>query len=221
MASTRLPTPKPRGPAADPRWPSSLAPGNPYNFTPALLQAARLPVKITDKYIFFFGYEDDEPEVCLQQWFPAPFAGPKHNFTESRNGNGETVDFATSEHFMMYHKALLMNDTEIAQRILDAEHPSDTKRLGREVKNFNPDVWAKYADEVVEMGNWYKFSDRRNEDLKHVLLGTGERELVEASPDDRIWGIGFNSEDGEEREGEWGANRLGKALVRVRNRLRG
>ena len=43
---------------------------------------------------------------------------------------------------------------------------------------------------------------------------------MEASPDDKIWGIGFNSEDAEGREAEWGNDGLGKALMRVRERLR-
>jgi ribA/ribD-fused uncharacterized protein len=90
--------------------------------------------------------------------------------------------------------------------------------LGREVKNFNIEVWKKHADQVVEDANYLKFS--QNEDLREVLLSTGDKILVEASPDDKIWGIGFNSEDAEGRESEWGNNGLGKALMKVRERLR-
>lgn len=79
-------------------------------------------------------------------------------------------------------------------------------------------MWKKNADRVVEDANYFKFS--QNEDLREVLLDTGERMLVEASPDDKIWGIGFNSEDAEGRESEWGNNGLGKALMKVRERLR-
>jgi predicted NAD-dependent protein-ADP-ribosyltransferase YbiA (DUF1768 family) len=43
---------------------------------------------------------------------------------------------------------------------------------------------------------------------------------VEASPDDKDLGIGFNSEDAEGRKAEWGNNGLGMALMRVRERLR-
>jgi ribA/ribD-fused uncharacterized protein len=56
--------------------------------------------------------------------------------------------------------------------------------------------------------------------MADVLLGTGDRELIEASPNDRIWGIGFNAEDALGKESEWGSNKLGKALERVRQRLR-
>lgn len=51
-------------------------------------------------------------------------------------------------------------------------------------------------------------------------METGNRQLVEASPNDRIWGVGFDSEHAEGREEEWGENKLGKALMRVREKLR-
>ena len=119
---------------------------------------------------------------------------------------------------MMHAKALVMKDSETAQKVMDSTHPSEAKKLGREVRNFDREIWGREADRVVEQGNWYKFNAA--EVLKEVLLGTGARELVEASPDDRIWGIGFDSDTAEGREEEWGENRLGKALMRVRERLR-
>ena len=54
------------------------------------------------------------------------------------------------------------------------------------------------------------------------LGGTGSRVLVEASPRDRVWGIGLAADD--ERAGSperWqGLNLLGFALMEVRHRLR-
>ena len=120
----------------------------------------------------------------------------------------------------MYHKSLLMNDSGTASKILSAGHPSEAKRLGREVENFSQDLWNTHADDIVEMGNWCKFSDERNGVLKKILLGTGSKDIVEASPDDKIWGIGFDAEEAQGREAEWGNNGLGKALMRVRHRLR-
>ncbi|KAF2498681.1 DUF1768-domain-containing protein [Lophium mytilinum] len=119
----------------------------------------------------------------------------------------------------MYHKALLMHDTATAARILAAPTPAAAKALGREVKNFRQEVWDQACDEVVGEGQYLKFS--QNTGLGEVLLGTGKRELVEASPNDRVWGVGFNSEEAEGREGEWGENRLGRALMAARGRLRG
>ena len=214
----------PRGPAASPPHgphPPASDPSNPYSFPPQLWAAGKLPPKITEKYVLFFGYEGPEPETCFQQWYPSPFTAPNRSPGPERKRTGEEVDFPTSEHYMMYHKALLMGDTGIAAQIVDMEknsHPSRAKMLGRQVKNFDQELWIKHADEVVEEGNWYKFS--RNGELGEVLLSTGGKEIVEASPDDKIWGIGFNSEDAEGREDEWGHNGLGRALMKVRERLR-
>lgn len=113
-----------------------------------------------------------------------------------------------------------MGDEEVAAKVLASEnaHPSRAKALGREVRNFDLDLWKREADRVVEDGNIAKFG--QNEELKAILLGTGDKELVEASPDDKIWGIGFKGDEGEGRESEWGNNGLGKALMRARDRLR-
>lgn len=111
-----------------------------------------------------------------------------------------------------------MKDEEVANKILDADTPGKAKALGREVKNFQQSIWDENCDRVVEEGSYLKFS--QNEDLGKVLLGTGERELIETSPNDRLWGVGFNSDEAEGKESEWGENKLGKALERARDRLR-
>jgi ribA/ribD-fused uncharacterized protein len=75
--------------------------------------------------------------------------------------------------------------------------------------------------DIVTQGNYHKFTistDAR--ELKKMLLDTGDRELVEASPFDRIWGIGFKEEDAEENRERWGENLLGRALMEVRRRVR-
>jgi len=56
--------------------------------------------------------------------------------------------------------------------------------------------------------------------LRERLLATGEREIVEASPMDKIWGIGFGWKNAEKRRAHWGLNLLGKALMKARDRLR-
>lgn len=118
---------------------------------------------------------------------------------------------------MMHAKATLMGDDETASRIAAATHPSEAKLLGRQVKGFDQAKWDANCEAIVEAGNYAKFS--QNADLKSVLLGTGKSIIVEASPDDRIWGVGFDSEQAEGREAEWGRNLLGVVLMRVRERL--
>ena len=86
------------------------------------------------------------------------------------------------------------------------------------MRNFDKEVWDNNSDAVVERGNLLKFT--QNETLKKVLLETKDRVLVEASPKDRIWGIGFDSDTALGNEDKWGENKLGKALMRVREQLR-
>jgi ribA/ribD-fused uncharacterized protein len=81
-------------------------------------------------------------------------------------------------------------------------------------------VWTDKFDIVVQ-GNMHKFTlseDAAN--MRKWLLATGERELVEASPMDRIWGVGFAAKDAGVNRHRWGQNLLGKALMVVRTRLR-
>ena len=190
-----------------PRWIGDQQP----NLPAALQKAAALPPKVTASHVFFFGYEGPEPEVCFQQWYPSPFTDPD-------SPSNTPLAFGTSEQYMMYAKALLMSDSVTAQRILAAPGPAQAKALGREVKNFDQGVWELNCDAIVERGNYLKFS--QDERLRGILLGTRDREIVETSPNDRFWGIGFDTEDAEGNVEHWGENRLGKALMRVRDRLR-
>jgi ribA/ribD-fused uncharacterized protein len=183
-----------------PRWIGDALPD-----LPAALQYAQdLPPKITDAYVLFFGFAGPEPECCLQQWYPSVF----------HSGGDE---FHTAEQYMMWRKAQLMGDSATAGRILRAATPAQAKQLGREVQGFKQTVWDAHCDAVVEEGNWLKVS--QNEGLRKVLLGPGRRGLVETSPNHRLWGVGFNSDEAVGNEERWGENKLGKALERVRARL--
>jgi ribA/ribD-fused uncharacterized protein len=113
-------------------------------------------------------------------------------------------------------KALLVSDLATAQKILDAPGPAEAKALGREVKNFGHETWERNCDAIVEEGNYLKFS--QDDVLKGILLGTGNREIVERSLDDRFWGVGCDRENAEANIGSWGENMLGKALMRVREK---
>lgn len=93
---------------------------------------------------------------------------------------------------MMYHKALVMGDEEIAQQTLECETPAEAKALGRKVRGFDQKKWDESMDRIVEEGNYLKFS--QDEGLKQTLLGTEEREIIETSPNGTfalwIFGIG-------------------------------
>jgi ribA/ribD-fused uncharacterized protein len=125
---------------------------------------------------------------------------------------------------MMYQKALTFSDTKTANEILLTSSPRKCKGLGKATKGFENAVWDKVKSQVVEQGSYLKYT--RSEELKKKLLATGDRELIEASPFDRVWGVGFNPE--QCRQGKksgawrelWGQNLLGKALMTTRKRIR-
>ena len=119
----------------------------------------------------------------------------------------------------MYHKAILFNDQETADRIALEPDPSNQKALGRQVKGFDDKKWNAKREKIVEEGNWWKFTQSKEGDLRKMLLETGDRLLVEASPSDKIWGVGYAASKAEANRDKWGQNLLGKALMRVRDRL--
>ena len=133
-------------------------------------------------------------------------------------GEEEEVTFPSAEHWMMVQKALLFKDAEKAREILEV--PDDmgaVKALGREVKNFDEAQWVSARRRIVLEGNLHKF--RQNEELKAKLLATGTKRIVEASPRDRIWGIGYGEKNALKNRERWGLNLLGLALEETRSLL--
>jgi len=135
----------------------------------------------------------------------------------------------TTVRFMMYHKAMTFKDEETAKDILLTKNPRKCKALGRETKGFRNEIWDEVKLKIVEQGSYLKFTAGEGptgEKLKQKLLATGDRELVEASRFDRVWGVGFTAdnlrkgENGPAPRGLWGENLLGKALMSARRRIR-
>lgn len=125
----------------------------------------------------------------------------------------------TAEHYMMYSKAILFGDQVAAQKILLAKNPGEAKATGREVAGFDQQTWTERRFDIVVSGNLAKFSTYP--ELKQFLINTGKRVLVEASPVDKIWGIGLAENDANcENPKRWnGLNLLGFALMEVRDQL--
>ena len=119
----------------------------------------------------------------------------------------------------MASKARVFSDDESLERILKAPDPKTAKALGRTVKNFDGDVWSANCRRLVTDGNIAKFG--QNPELRGFLLATGDKVLVEASPFDRIWGIGLRATDEKAKHPQsWeGQNLLGFALMDVRTAL--
>ena len=159
------------------------------------------------KYLFFWGNTPSSvgaiDKSCLSQWYSAKF-----------KVKGAT--YSTAEHYMMAQKALLFNDLSSYYKIISCNHPGKAKALGRKVSNFKDDLWQEQRFNIVVSGNYYKFS--QNPDLQEYLLSSSKRVLVEASPKDRIWGIGLaESELNINNPSKWkGLNLLGFALMEAR-----
>jgi len=174
----------------------------------ALVSAVRSGARV--KYLHFWGHrprpDGQVGASCLSQWWPSPFtvAG---------------VEYATAEHWMMASKARLFGDEEAERRALDAPNPALAKKAGRLVRGFDDAIWERERYGIVVDASVHKFA--AHADLRAFLLGTGERVLVEASPLDRVWGIGLAADDERATDPErWrGPNLLGFALMAARERL--
>ena len=125
----------------------------------------------------------------------------------------------TSEKFFMMSKAILFNDEPSLKKIAMSASPMAAKRLGRKVKNFNPEVWDKMKEPAMMSALMHKFAI--SPDFQVSLKESGNKLLVEASPDDSIWGIGFSEHDAEGNEANWGQNLLGKCLMELRDGMLG
>ncbi|MFC5721112.1 NADAR family protein [Streptomyces gamaensis] len=162
------------------------------------------------KYVYFWGHRAPRGggvgPGCFSQWWPSPFTV-------------DGVAYATAEHWMMAGKARLFGDAEAEARVLASGHPKQAKDAGRTVRGFDEEVWRRHRFALVVAGSVHKFG--QDPALRAYLLGTGSRVLVEASPVDRIWGIGLAADDERAADpAQWrGANLLGFALMEARQRL--
>ena len=163
------------------------------------------------RYHCFWGHQPEKDgsigKGCLSQWFHAPFTVDGDNFP-------------TAEHFMMAGKARLFADEEARLRVLASPSPAAAKQVGRSVRNFDDGRWNAARFDIVVQGNVAKFG--QNPAMRDFLLATGDRVLVEASPRDRIWGIGMGAANPDaEQPRKWrGQNLLGFALMAARAQLR-
>lgn len=158
--------------------------------------------------LLFYGHKttDEITEMCLSQWYPCEF-------------EAEGTKYTSAEQYMMAEKARLFGDEEIRTQILKTSDPAICKKLGRKVRNFNQEKWNKNRENIARKGNFYKFS--QNAKLREFLLSTGDKILAEASPRDRIWGIGMGKSNPDALDpAKWrGRNLLGFSIMSVRKKI--
>ena len=151
------------------------------------------------EYIFFYNYYDKETGYLSNFSI--------HSFKDDRL-------FDTIERYMHYKKAMLFNDIHIAEQIMSSSTAYQTKMLGRKVKNFNQKIWDLNKKNIVKTGIQFKF--KQNFAISQQLLATGNKYLVEAAKNDKIWGIGYSSSDALTNINSWGQNLLGEILMEIR-----
>lgn len=154
-----------------------------------------------DNFIFFWGKED-----VYSNFYYSPFTH-------------QGIIFKWSEQGVMYRKAMLFGAERIANLILEASSPKACKELGRsKAIPFNEEVWAANRERIYEEVLYDKFS---KSPLKQAIIRSWGSLLAEASPYDKIWGIGLRWGDPLATQPDrWpGKNLLGQVLMRVRDRL--
>ncbi|GAA5027827.1 hypothetical protein GCM10011506_15870 [Marivirga lumbricoides] len=174
-------------------------------------------VGLNEKFTFFWITRSP-----FSQWFKCNFTTNFINIKEPKNSiDNANHCFTSAEQYMMYSKAMLFLDRDIASKILKTNDVKKIKRLGREVKFFEEVVWEFNRVKIIYEGNKAKFT--QNEDLKKELFSTKGTTLVEAAPNDNIWGIGLAEDDHRSRMRKtWlGKNLLGEILTQLRFDLMG
>ena len=185
---------------------SIIAPVQP-RYTRAQLLASPAP----SEFCMFWGHQPHPSgnitQSCLSQWWLADFVC-------------DGTRYCCMEQCMMAGKARLFDDAETLEKIMASDDPQVIKKLGRQVRNFEEGAWDEVKYALILAGNVCKFS--QNAALRDFLLATGDSILVEASPYDRVWGIGLAAEDPRAQDPrQWqGQNLLGFALMEVRDKLR-
>lgn len=169
------------------------------------------------------GYLLTQSQKCvytgnMEEHFTFFWNGPFSQWTEAFFSIGG-VEYNCAEQYMMAAKASLFGDGQAFDLIMASSDPREQKRLGRMVKGYNDEAWHAICKHVVYEGSYAKFD--QNEDLFLALVETLGTTLVEASPYDAVWGIGFleSAPEAQNRDTWQGKNWLGEILTEVREDL--
>ncbi|KAF1752961.1 hypothetical protein GCK72_019516 [Caenorhabditis remanei] len=167
-----------------------------------------------------------EAACVFSNFYPAGFTASAlpnlvKKFENEKEEEKKKLTFKCSEQYFMYHKALLVGDEEIAEQILNESNPMKMKLLGRKLTMSKEQLyqWSKLSKDVMYNACLQKFSN--DEKCRKTLFRTHGMKLVEASPTDKIWGVGLDKNDKRcEDERTWrGTNWLGEVLDKVRDEL--
>lgn len=159
---------------------------------------------MSNEYVFFFGAKNEFG--FLSNWYLSPYYC-----------TAVAQDVSCVEQSMMMMKAATFNDIEALDKLSKTSNPSECKAIGRTIKGFDKQTWDDISMGLVYLTLVNKFLS--SDILYEALMATKDKILVEASPYDRIWGIGYDADSALENIDNWGENRLGKCLMYVRRSL--
>ena len=94
---------------------------------------------ISDDVVLFW-----HPPLVFSQWTPSPFTV-------------DLVEYNCAEQFMMASKARLFGDDTALSAILASDDPREQRRLVRQVRHFDPELWQSECENIVLHGNLAKF----------------------------------------------------------------
>lgn len=139
------------------------------------------------------------------------FYSKNEAFSELSNFSSHGIEmdglwYPTVEH---YFQAQKFHDVQYREKIRAARTPKESKTLGRSRKVPIRSDWEEVKDEIMFDACLRKFQMHKS--LKELLLSTGDEELIENAPTDYYWGCGRRGTE---------QNKLGKILMRVRQKLR-
>lgn len=154
---------------------------------------------MTQKFTFF--WHSDSP---FSNWYPQPFVH-------------DGIKFNCSEQYMMFKKAMLFKDYDVAEMIMDQTSPRKQKFLGRQVRGYDDATWMAECQPIMVPGLVSKFM--QDTYSLNCMLDTGDSIIVEASPYDKVWGIGMTADDPRATDpSQWvGQNLLGIVLMDARD----
>jgi ribA/ribD-fused uncharacterized protein len=171
------------------------------NRLPDSLKPSLLATREIDDHLFFYSGQS-----VFSNFSPANFSV-------------DGADYSFSEQYIQEQKALLFKANDIAKQVMSASSPGEMKRLTSRIPYFDRKVWEDKVPEICYAALKNKFS--QNPKLANILTSTGKKILVEASPYDKLWGIGFAKEEKNllQKKSSWGKNLQGGTLMRIRNEL--
>jgi ribA/ribD-fused uncharacterized protein len=167
--------------------------------------------------VLFYGADESKGEFrFMSNLFVAPF-------------EVDGVTFPTVEHYVQWSKAILFEgkDSETAKKIMkpprnkEFTEAKSVKALGKKVKEFSEARWDEVKLQVTEKAIRAKFVNPKH-GLLEKLVATGTRQIGEANPRDKYWGIGTSEDTADAKNPKkWkGQNQLGKILMKLREEFK-